>query len=90
MTTVGATPVEFALRRTLLTATQRRRVPLYRWKLAYFPAKLFAASTRSEYRCDATLTSRSRGRTRTVTTLLVRALDFVVYVVLRNGLTVAV
>jgi predicted nucleic acid-binding Zn ribbon protein len=42
------------------------------------------------YRCAATLTSRRRGRTRTLITLLVVALDFVVYAVLIIGLTVAV
>ena len=46
--TAGATPFELALSRTAFTATQRFSVPLYRWRDAYFPAKLVAASTRSE------------------------------------------
>jgi hypothetical protein len=42
------------------------------------------------YRCEATFTRRSRGLTRTLITLLVMALDFVVYAVVIIGLTVAV
>jgi hypothetical protein len=83
-------PTELALRRTGLTATQRRSVPLYRWKLAYFPAKLDAAVTRSVNRRKPTLRSCRTGLTVTVAVVLVTVLSFAVYVVFIKGFAVVV
>jgi hypothetical protein len=51
---------------------------LYRWKFAYFAAKLWAAEIFNENRCRATLRSCSSGCTLTVAARLVELFDLTV------------